>query len=222
MDSPAQETKSGIQKIKDGSKIKVVLDSPDITIDDNIEIHEWQGEYLNFTFAVFLPEKFKKRQILFTATVYVNDIIATRLKFVVKCASILEQKIAITRQDILSAFVSYASQDRTRVATIIQGMKKVRPDMDIFFDVESLRSGEDWEKALHNEIERRDILFLCWSHFARESKWVNREWRYALENKGADCIEPVPIEPPSVCPPPQELNQKHFNDKMLYIINSEK
>ena len=36
---------------------------------------------------------------------------------------------------------SYASQDRKRVARVIQGMKLARPDMDIFFDVESLRSG---------------------------------------------------------------------------------
>lgn len=39
--------------------------------------------------------------------------------------------------EILSAFVSYASQDRNRVAMIIQGMQKARLDMDVFFDVES-------------------------------------------------------------------------------------
>lgn len=65
----------------------------------------------------------------------------------------------------------------------------------------------------------RDILFLCWSHFARQSKWVNAEWRYAFEKKGIDSIEPVPIESPAVCPP-EELRKKHFNDKLLYIINA--
>ena len=92
--------------------------------------------------------------------------------------------------------------------------------LDVFFDVDSLRSGDDWELALHEEIKRRDVLFLCWSHFARESKWVDAEWRYALEQKGADCIEPVPIESPDICPPPAELSFKHFNDKLLYIIDS--
>jgi hypothetical protein len=130
------------------------------------------------------------------------------------------QKIVVSREDVLSAFVSYASQDRNRVAAIIQGMKKARPEMDIFFDVESLRSGDDWEKSLYKEIEHRDILFLCWSHYARDSKWVDAEWRYALERKGAEYIEPIPIEPPDVCPPPTELNHKHFNDKMLYIIGA--
>lgn len=34
-------------------------------------------------------------------------------------------------------------------------------------------------------------------------------------------IEPVPIDPPAVCPPPEELKKKHFNDKLLYIISAE-
>ena len=99
-------------------------------------------------------------------------------------------------------------------------MKKARPDLDIFFDVESLRSGDDWKKKIRREIDKRDILFLCWSKYARASEWVDYEWRYALKIKGVDSIEPVPIEPPESCPPPDELDGKHFNDKLLYIINS--
>ena len=87
--------------------------------------------------------------------------------------------------------------------------------MNVFFDVESLRSGEDWESALRREIERRDILYLCWSHHARASKWVEHEWRYALENKGLDAIEPIPLVSPAECPPPEELKSKHFNDTAL-------
>lgn len=220
-ENPVQETKSGVLKVHDGAKVRIVLSSPDIEIDDNEEIQNWQGDYLNFSFVVVLPKQYKKRQILFNANVYVDDVIATKLKFIVKCSSFCEQKISVSRDDVLSAFVSYASQDRTRVAAIIQGMKKARPDLDVFFDVDSLRSGEDWERTLHYEIEKRDILFLCWSHFARQSKWVDEEWRYALAHKGIECIEPVPIEPPGVCPPPDELKSKHFNDKLLYIINVE-
>ena len=219
-DDPVKETKSGVLKAEREANITVVLSSPDIDIEDNTETQIWQGEYLSFSFAVEVPEKYKKKQILFVASVYINDIIATRLKFVAKCRSLIEQKIEVTRDDVLSAFVSYASQDRNRVAMIIQGMKKARPDMDIFFDVDSLRSGDDWENALWREIDKRDILFLCWSKYARESKWVDAEWRYALKQKGAESIEPVPIDPPGSCPPPNELSRKHFNDKLLYIINS--
>lgn len=221
-EASVKETKGGVLSIEKNAHIKIVLNSPDLAIDDNVEEQYWCGEYARFTFPIELPLDFRKPQILFTASVYIDDVIATRLKFIAKCKTFREQKIEIKRDDILSAFVSYASQDRHRVAMIIQGMKKARPNMDIFFDVESLRSGDDWESALWTEIDKRDILFLCWSHFAKESKWVDAEWRYALSNKGADCIEPVPIESPDVCPPPEELTRKHFNDKLLYIINSVK
>ena len=219
-DDPVKETKSGFLTAEREAKITVMISSPDFEIEDNTESQIWKGGYLSFSFAVEVPEQYKKRQILFVASVYINDIIATRLKFVAQCKSLIEQKIEVTREDVLSAFVSYASQDRNRVAMIIQGMKKARPDMDIFFDVDSLRSGDDWEKALWREIDKRDVLFLCWSKYARDSKWVDAEWRYAFKNKGPDSIEPVPIDPPGSCPPPDELSRKHFNDKLLYIINS--
>lgn len=217
MDEPALEKKSGIIPVAKHSQVRIVLSSPDLEIEDNEEQGEWNGKYLNFNFAVFLPEKYSKRQVLFLAKVYVNDLMVTTLKFAAKCHSLREQKLDMTRQDVMSAFISYASQDRNKVVTIIQGMKKIVPDMDIFFDVESLRSGEKWEAALRREIEKRDVLFLCWSHYAKESKWVEMEWKYALENKGEDFIEPIPIEHSSVCPPPKELEQKHFNDKLLYL-----
>lgn len=219
-EGPVSETKSGVMKVAEESRVRITLTSPDVQIDDDTDEQVWFGDYLNFTFAVELPEDYKKKQILFTASVYINDVIATRLKFVAKVRSFLEQKVTITREDVLSAFVSYASQDRARVATIIQGMRKARPEMDIFFDVDSLRSGEDWELALRREIERRDILYLCWSQNARASQWVDTEWRLALAQKGVECIEPIAIDPPDICPPPAELMKKHFNDKLLYYINA--
>jgi hypothetical protein len=221
-EEPVQETKSGMFKVKGDSIIKICLKSPDINIDDNEEVQQWQGDYLNFSFAVMLPEDYKKHQLLFNAQVFVNDVILTKLKFVVRCASLFEQKISVSRYDIMSAFISYASQDRCRVATIIQGMRKVRPDMDIFFDVDFFRSGDYWEKIIPREIDKRDVLYLCWSHFASQSEWVEKEWRYTLEHKGIEVIEPVPLDLPSVCPPPKELNKKHFSENLLYIINATK
>ncbi len=215
-----KESKSGYQDVERNSLIRVVLASPDVTIEDSVEEKKWNGNYLNFEFAIKIPNDFAEEQILLSANVYVNDIIATKLKLILDCERESRRNIGVTREDIVSAFVSYASQDRNRVAAIIQGMKKARPDMDIFFDIESLRSGQKWEEALKSEISNRDILFLCWSRHARDSKWVDMEWRYALESKGEDGIEPIPIDSPDICPPPVELQQKHFNDKMLFIIKA--
>ena len=215
-DEPAQEARSGVQQAAIGSRIRIELSSPDLEIEDNTETGIWQGGHLDFSFALFVPEDYPKKQILLSASVYIDDVIASKLKLVVKCTSSAQQEISVTREDILTAFISYASQDRERVSAIIQGMRKVRPDLDVFFDVESLRSGDKWEKEIYQEIDRRDVLFLCWSRNAEKSEWVDAEWRYALNKKGEDSIEPVPIEPPEICPPPKELQHKHFNDKLLY------
>ena len=214
----ARETRGGFHSVQRESVIKVVLTSPDVAVDDGVNVQKWDGNYLNFEFAVKIPGDFAEAQLLFNATVYINDVIATKLKLILDCTG--KKKVTVSRADISSAFVSYASEDRNRVAAIIQGMRKARPDLDIFFDVENLRSGQKWQETLKDEITGRDVLFLCWSNFAKASQWVDMEWRYALERKGEEGIEPIPIESPDVCPPPAELQQKHFNDKMLYIIKA--
>lgn len=183
-DTETQEKRAGKMHVPVAADIKVSLDSPDLDIENNEICGVWQSSYLDFSFHVFLPDNYSKKQVLFIAKVYINDIIATRLSFSARCSSLFEQKISIKREDVLSAFISYASQDRKRVAAIVQGMQRARPDMDVFFDVESLRTGDNWEKILYREIEKRDVLYLCWSHFARDSEWVNREWRYAFSSKG--------------------------------------
>ncbi len=216
----AKESKSGYHDVERNPLVRVVLTSCDVMVEDCEEELVWNGKYLNFQFVVKIPSDFLQKQILLSATVYINDVIATKLKLILDCEKKSRYNISVDREDIVSAFVSYASQDRNRVASIIQGMQKARPDMDIFFDIESLRSGQKWEETLKTEIENRDVLFLCWSRYAKESKWVDMEWRYALESKGEDCIEPIPIDSPDVCPPPAELQKKHFNDKMLFIIRA--
>lgn len=220
VETEAKEHKSGVYSVEDNTIVKIILSSPDLN-DTETETSLWRGKYLRFDFATSIPEGFLKKQLLFIASVYFNDVLTTKLKFVISVDGDKETKPQISRKDIFSAFISYASQDRSRVATIIQGMKKARPDLDVFFDVENLRSGEKWEDVLRKEIDERDVLYLFWSHFARESEWVDMEWRYALERKGIDFIEPVPIEPPDNCPPPKELSVKHFNDReLLYYQNS--
>ena len=54
--------------------------------------------------------------------------------------------------------------------------------------------------------------------YTAELFMIEREWKYFLGKKGIDCIEPLPIDPPDICPPPYELRNKYFNDRMLYLI----
>ncbi len=219
-DGPMQEKKTGLYLVKDNTRVKVVLTSPEVEILDDTAEEVWNGGYLSFDFALDIPQDTPKKQILLKAMIYFDDIPTTRLMMTLRLQTQHEQRMEVLRSDVLSAFVSYASQDRSRVGGLIQGMKKARPDMDIFFDINSLRSGDNWEETLRREVERRDILFLCWSKHASASPWVEMEWRCAMQSKGIESIEPIPIDPPDQCPPPQELQSKHFNDSLLYIINT--
>ena len=61
-------------------------------------------------------------------------------------------------------------------------------------------------------------LYLFWSRAARASKWVDLEWRIALDRNGLGRIDPVPLESPDLAPPPSELAALHFNDWMLAYL----
>ena len=209
------ERSKGIFKAKRGMNVRVCLTSPDIPIEDEIEECYWNGKYSSFSFYVNIPEDYKRKQILFIASVYFESVPAVKLKFLVDMEAGQVEVSELIRQDIRSAFMSYAREDMNEIYTIVQGMRKVRPDLNIFVDVDGLRSGQNWKDALYQEILRRDILYLCWSRHAKASEWVEREWRYALEQKGIDAIEPLPLEPPEVCEPPEELKEKHFHDREL-------
>ncbi|MEL6815959.1 MAG: toll/interleukin-1 receptor domain-containing protein, partial [Cyanobacteria bacterium J06598_3] len=67
-------------------------------------------------------------------------------------------------------------------------------------------------------------FLLCWSSSAKASKWVLKEAEYALALQDKDefqrpDIKPVILEGPPIVPPPEGLEDLHFNDKIIYLIN---
>jgi hypothetical protein len=119
------------------------------------------------------------------------------------------------------AFVSYASPDRTEVLKRVQMLGRV--GIEYFQDVLKLEPGQRWEQQLYRHIDECDLFLLFWSAAARQSEWVNKELRYALELKGDDDhkppeIQPVVIEGPPPPLPPLELAHLHFNDYLLYFM----
>lgn len=218
-ETEVRETKSSAVKVVENAKIKMIISTPDFEIQDDTEEREWIGDYLDFNFSVMVPEQLEKTQILFTITVFINNIMSTRLKFTAKVTGSKEkQEMDIYREDIKSAFVSFAKEDKNRALRIIQGVQLIRPDMDIFMDADTIRLRKDYDYSVKKEIDYRDVFYLCWSGFAKRSKQVELEWRYALEKKGITGIEALPLELPDNCPPPAELQGKHFNDKFFIHI----
>lgn len=203
--------------VNNNTNVTVQLQSNDIMIEEDNITYKWNGRYLKFSFDYYVPENFKRRRALVKAFIYFNNVIAVTMKFVID----IVQKIVIDeethRTDIKTAYMSYAREDINEATYILQGIKKARNDLDIFFDIENLRSGDDWQKKLYDELSQRDILFLCWSHYAAASKWVQREVKYVLDNKGTDAIRPIPLERTIYSDLPEELKSLHFNDIELLI-----
>ena len=56
---------------------------------------------------------------------------------------------------------------------------------------------------------------------AKNSEWVNKEWRYVYNTKGEEYIEPIPLESNCGSFLPKELQHKHCND-MLTLLYSDK
>ena len=211
------ETQSGYLSVSERTSVRITIESPDpsVCFDSREEQKVWCGKYLEFQFMVSIPQDYRKKQIPLVMRVYFDELAATTLKLIVECKAETIQEIRPERKDIMSAFISYARKDMDQITLLVQGMEKIRPDMDIFVDVERLRSGQNWKEKLRDELDRRDILYLCWSSNARVSQWVDYEWRYMYNQRGAEGIDPVPLESPEICPPPMELKEKHFNDRWI-------
>jgi hypothetical protein len=95
------------------------------------------------------------------------------------------------------------------------GLQKGLPYLDIFVDVDSLRSGKKWSQEIRKVIPSRDVFYLFWSANASKSHWVEEEWRCALSRRGLNFIDPCPLVSPKEVPPPAELEKLHFYDRWL-------
>ncbi len=215
------EKTSGYAKAEKNSKIKIILScNNNVNVTEHPEL-EWIGNYLLFSFFADVPKEFCGNKLCFTAQIYTNGVFTSQLLFTVNVNEKSPQLIEPTqRKDIKSAFVSYSSLDREMVSTILYGMELSNPDLDLFFDYLSLRNGDKWEERLKNEVEKRDVLYLFWSKNAKNSDWVDKEWRWALKTHGIDSIIPIALEPTDVCPVPEELSSIHFQNRMFDVINS--
>jgi TIR domain len=118
-----------------------------------------------------------------------------------------------------SAFASYASPDRREVLGRIRSLQ-IFTGIDVFLDNLSIRPGERWKAALDIEIRKRDVFWLFWSRNAKESEWVEWEWRTALALKSLAGIQPHPLEPAEIAPPPKELSALQFGAIYEWYISS--
>ena len=179
----------------------------------------WAGDISNSSFLILVPAEAKQDVHMGKVELFLGPLKIARLHFNVLVGDFSSEAEDRTlfEERTKTAFASYASEDRDAVLARIQGRLKLLPELDVFLDVIALRSGQEWACRIEDEIVARDTFYLFWSRFARQSEWVDREWHIALERKGLDCIDPVPLEPPTAAPPPPELSCLYFNDWTLAV-----
>jgi hypothetical protein len=92
-------------------------------------------------------------------------------------------------------------------------------------DVTHLRAGEVWTDQLERMILAADIFQLFWSTNSMTSKFVRREWEFALSRRQPNFIRPTYWEDPLPAAPeknlpPQELARLHFQRIPQSILGS--
>lgn len=212
----------GPVKLARDTVLRVRLSIPDFGLSDE-ETILWTGRAGNATFRVMTPHDASLGTHLASFTIFIGPLQISRLHFELYVTSSVAPGASSTVRKISSqsrvkrAFASYASEDREEVLARVQGITKALPDLELFLDVLALRSGEKWEERIREEISTRDVFYLFWSLAASRSRWVDWEWRTALVVRGRDYIDPVPLQPASIAPPPVELADLHFNDWTLAL-----
>lgn len=209
-------------RVAQGSVLSVRLKVEGLIVEQPEDIIVWEGEIGNATFSVLAPADATEGLRRGTATIHFSGLEIARIHFLIRVGSeqLPVDSIPTQQKRHNKAFASYASADRDEVLARIQGIRKAAPELEVFLDVLSLRSGQYWEQELWKVIPSSDIFYLFWSENAKRSEWVEKEWRCALEARGLDFIDPVPLVSPDIAPPPPELASRHFNDLMLAFIRS--
>lgn len=178
----------------------------------------WQGDSVNMDVIVRYPALDGDDLIFETASILVEDLKVGEVVIELNFQPCQGQASSVFRR-VESAFASYSSQDITEVIGRLQAIEKMVPGIRLFWDVESLRSGEKWEERLAEEVVNKDVFYLFWSESAAKSKWVNWEWSCAYQKRGIDYIDPLPLDQTK---PPQQLASLQFADRWVRHLQYEK
>ena len=205
--------KEGVIPAKTKSEITLRLHSPNLPSLFDEETFIWNGEYNIATLSGFVDKDYQSNNLLLIVDVIINGIKVTAIKTTIDLISPVMGPLSIFKEDVKRVFFSYSSLDRDVVFDIVnKTVNIIGQGIDFFVDVLKLRAGDDWQKRIYQEIDSSDSFCLIWSFNAYKSKWVKKEWEYALNKKGISSFNPINISPnekPKV-PIPKKLNKIHF------------
>ena len=74
-------------------------------------------------------------------------------------------------------FMSYSREDSPRVRPLVEALRG--SGYRVFFDLESIKVGDQWKRRLEASIRQSKALVLCWSAQAKRSEFVQFEYAKA-------------------------------------------
>lgn len=206
-----------------GTAVTVTLRSNQCHVAEPQKTFIWNGEWEILRFDVEVPPDVAEGTAILKFDVYIEGFVVASVRpeiaITAKATSASKQSQGMEMRLPRSAFASYSSQDREQVMGRIRSLQIVA-DIDVFVDCLSIRPGEEWENVLRNEIFNREMFWLFWSRGAMASKSVEWEWHTAYALKGKKYIQPHPLEPIDLAPPPKELEALQFGNAFEAYIYS--
>ena len=182
-----------------------------------VKNYHWNGAPTNVDFIVKCQASHREDHVIETVKLYSDGMQIGEVVYTIG----FEQGSWVSAETkfVRTAFASYSREDAQDMVARLQGIEKAIPSISIWWDVERFRSGDDWEKRLAAEVPTKDIFYLFWSKNAAKSKWVDMEWRFALQSRGLAYIDPIPLDR---TPPPKELESLQFTDRFVRHLEYEK
>jgi hypothetical protein len=212
-------------EVADGQQIAILLEAPDLKIDEPTQHLRWRGRARGIQFVCRPPETMAGKTCTIKVRVLVDSVPVGALRFTIRVEKQRGSDAAEIRGEWARryqyAFLSYSSNDRVEVLKRAQALRAAK--IGYFQDLLTLEPGERFKPRIYQEIDRCDLFLLFWSSHAAQSEWVRSETEYALARRSKSGSEfpditPIILEGPPLPTPPDSLKDIHFNDALRFVI----
>jgi hypothetical protein len=209
-----------------GTVVTARLSARDLSVDNDTQSFTWDGKWRVLRFDVSVPPSCPAGTVVLRLDIAVEGVTVAMLRPEMEIGAdpSAQQAGGMELLEVSpprTAFASYSTQDRAAVLDRVRSLQ-ICTGMDVFLDCLSLRPGQQWQEVIREEIRRRDVFWLFWSRNARASPWVEWEWRAALEAKPLERIQPHPLEPSDIAPPPPELQALQFGSAFEVFLATQR
>lgn len=167
----------------------------------------WQGSLTKCSFSYHVADDIDVDSLSCEANIFVNGLMIGEMTFITEIVNNPRQlNSMILSRHFNKIFISYAHKDAERAKLLLVAYKM--QGIEYFYDRESLKPGDIYDKKIADFINSADLFVLCWSKNAAASEYVAKEKGIALSRAQAKSnktdvalkICPVSIKPRAELP----------------------